>query len=476
MTYPSHDMDSREGKPGALIVSVDPGSPADIAGLEPGMRILRVEGQVLRDYIDWLWLTDEPLVCVTVSPQEGVAYDTFLERDEYIDWGLAFDGVIYDGVKRCRNACTFCFMTQLPRGMRESLYVRDDDFRLSFLQGTFVTFTNLSADDEERIIRQNLSPLRLSLHAVSPDVRGRLIGAHAAEGFDVLERLLAAGIEFHTQIVLVPGENDGDELDRTLSWALAQPGILDVGIVPLGFTRHQTRFDRSFDDPADAMAVLEQVARFQANADEQRGFPWVYAADEFYMNAYATPDGGTDVLDHLPDDAFYGDFSMYEDGIGMVRAFVDDWRAAGADGHLVRLGDALRTADCQLRLLTGELMAPLFRQLIGEAGLTDRVDAIGVPNRYFGGNVNVTGLLTGQDLLAAVADWNGGKAGSRFANGERILFAIPDAVFNADGLTLDGKTAADLSQEAAAPVCVVSCTVQGIVEDVIRELECRFLS
>ena len=170
----------------------------------------------MRDLIDWRWLSAEDEITVGYIDLDGEAGEVDLFRDEGEDWGFEFDGVVFDGVKQCRNACIFCFMRQLPDDMRASLTLRDDDFRLSFLAGTFVTFTNLSAEDEARIIEQHISPLRVSLHVSNPEVRRRIIGKHAAHGIEVLDRLLAAGIEFHAQIVLMPDENDGEVLRETL--------------------------------------------------------------------------------------------------------------------------------------------------------------------------------------------------------------------------------------------------------------------
>lgn len=335
--YPSKDIDreaagnaraagSRARKklpPRAEIAFVAPESPADDAGFEPGCFITTVDGEPVRDLIDWRWLSAEDEITVGYIDLDGEAGEVDLFRDEGEDWGFEFDGVVFDGVKQCRNACIFCFMRQLPDDMRASLTLRDDDFRLSFLAGTFVTFTNLSAEDEARIIEQHISPLRVSLHASNPEVRRRIIGKHAAHGIEVLDRLLAAGIEFHAQIVLMPDENDGEVLRETLGWAYARPGILDVCIVPLGFTKHQTCFTKSFDDPDAAYRAMEVIKPVQERALAERGTLWAFAADEFYCNAY-----GDALLEHLPPASCYGEFEMFEDGVGIVRSFADDWQRA----------------------------------------------------------------------------------------------------------------------------------------------------
>ena len=541
--YPSKDIDreaagnaraagSRARKklpPRAEIAFVAPESPADDAGFEPGCFITTVDGEPVRDLIDWRWLSAEDEITVGYIDLDGEAGEVDLFRDEGEDWGFEFDGVVFDGVKQCRNACIFCFMRQLPDDMRASLTLRDDDFRLSFLAGTFVTFTNLSTEDEARIIGQHISPLRVSLHASNPEVRRRIIGKHAAHGIEVLDRLLAAGIEFHAQIVLMPDENDGEVLRETLGWAYARPGILDVCIVPLGFTKHQTCFTKSFDDPdaayramavikpvqeralaergtlwafaadefycnaygdallehlppascygesAAALAVLEQLRPFQQRALGQRGTPWVFGADEFYLNAY-----GSRVLEELPPAPFYGDFEMFEDGVGIVRSFADDWRRAVESGADAVCAQALRKSNVVACLVFGYATRGFAARLVGESAVAGLVRPLFVKNDFFGGNVDVTGLLCGCDIVRAIRDAALGKrplgepasledADSPAPSDSPLaLFCIPRVVFNDDGVTLDDMTLADIEKAAGAHVAVVSCNGSEFLPEIAR--------
>ena len=457
--YPPRESEGApEGFIGAPIISVEPDSPADDAGFTPGCFITAVDGRPVRDIIDWRWLTADDAIAISYIDADGDAGTVELERDFDEDWGFAFDGVVFDGVKLCRNACTFCFMRQLPEGMRPSLSLRDDDFRLSFLSGTFVTLTNLTAEDEKRICEQRISPLRVSLQASGAEVRRRLIGKHAAHGLAALERLLAAGIECHAQIVLVPGQNDGAALDETLEWAYARPGILDVGIVPLGYTRHQSVFAESFDDAGAAHAVIDQIASFQRRASEERGHAWVHAADEFYCNAY-----GDAAIDLLPPAADYGDYDMFEDGIGIARSCIDEWRAACADGTAGICAERLRAAGMTARIVSGRAMEAYFGHLLIEAGVTDCITPLFVDNTYFGGNVTVTGLLCGCDIAQAIADERS------VADGASALFFIPEVVFNDDGLTLDGMRVGDIEQTADAPIHVVSCSPSEYLDEIAQE-------
>ncbi len=437
---------------GARITAVAVDSPAYDAGFEPGCFITSVDGQPLRDIIDWRWLSGEESIVVGYVDLDGDTGEVELWRDAGEDWGFEFEGLVFDNVKQCRNACTFCFMRQLPAGMRPSLSLRDDDFRLSFLVGTFVTLTNLTPEDEARIIEQRISPLRVSLQASNEAVRKSLIGKHASHGIEALDRLLAAGIEFHAQIVLLPGENDGEVLKETLEWAYQRPGILGIGIVPLGYTRHQTMFDHSFNDEHDARALLDLVKQFQTRALAERNTPWVYAADEFYRNAYRD-----DLLNNLPSAQFYGDFSMFEDGIGIIRSTIDDWRAAQNAGDIQQCTEALRAGQRTAILVAGCAQREFLDPLVAESDISDCFEPLYVTNNFFGGNVDVTGLLVGEDIVNAVCQ----HAANCVAEGQhsaQFIYLIPRVVFNDDGVTLDGMSLEDMKKSAGQTLCMVSCT------------------
>ncbi|OUO90773.1 Fe-S oxidoreductase [Gordonibacter sp. An230] len=462
--YPCRDADREArsvrcagARPRALVRAVAAGSPADDAGFEPGCYVTSVGGLPVRDLIDWRWLTADDAVELGYVDLDGDAGTVELVREPGEEWGFEFDGVVFDGVRQCRNACTFCFMRQLPDGARPSLTLRDDDYRLSFLSGTFVTFTNLDADDEARIVEQRISPLRCSLHASDPDVRRDMIGRHAQHGIDALERLLEAGIEFHAQIVLVPGQNDGAVLVDTLEWAYARPGILDVCIVPLGFTKHQNAFDRSFDSSEAARAVIDLVEPYRRRALAERGSMWAFPADEFYARAF-----GPALLDNLPSAETYGDFGMFEDGVGIIRSFVDDWRAAEDAGSVERAARALRAAGARIRYVTGEATLHFLEPLVAQSPLSGLFEPLFVKNDYFGGNVDVTGLLCGCDIARAVRALRGSSAGR-----VRELFVVPRIVFNDDAVTLDDMSLEDMEKRAGAPLYVVSCNASDYLLEII---------
>lgn len=434
--YPGNQVRSE-----AVILEVEKDSPAYDAGFEPGCKICAVDGHPLRDVLDWRWYTADDEIELSYIDLDGESGTVVLYRDEGESWGITFDGAVFDGIRTCRNACVFCFMRQLPEEARGTLVLRDDDWRLSFLQGNFVTLTNLSEEDAETIIERQISPLRVSLHAITPELRKKMIGKHAPHGVAMLERLVAGGIRVHAQIVLVPGINDGDELKKTLAWAYTHEGIENVGIVPLGFTKHQTRFEKSFDDPEDARAVIEAVEPFQRYAIEHRGHPWVHLADEFYCNAYPG-----DLLAHIPPARYYGDFSMFEDGIGIIRSQMEEWNEA--DEQVRRLARILDEENARVYYVFGEAQRDGMAAMMEASPLAGCLVPLLVKNEYFGGNVDVTGLLCGCDVARAI---RGVPA--------RDYVVLPRIMFNADGYTLDDMTVDDIRDTAGIPVTVVSCSV-----------------
>lgn len=445
---------------GGVISAVDAGSPAERAGLVAGESVLTAAGELLRDVIDWWWLADGPSVEVRVASAgaQGVEVPSAagplsrqvrLDREPGEAWGICFAQTVFDGVRVCRNRCAFCFMAQLPKGLRRALYIRDDDFRLSFLQGNFITLTNLSDSDVARISDQHLAPLYISLQSVDPGVRSRLICAHEDPALERFDELLAAGIDLHVQIVLVPGVNDGEDLDQTLSWLAEREGVLSIGVVPLGYTAHQVRFHASYECTGAAAAVIRQVEPWQEALRDRDGVTLVYLADEFYLNA----------LEDVPSADEYDGYPQFENGIGLVRSFIDDLAANGAEyretiGSLpVGVGVTLVTGALFAPVLERE-MAAVLRGVPGARGAAPgrAFDVLAVENRFFGGNVSVAGLLAGDDLLRAIA---AGPAGR--------VYLVPDVVANADGLLLDDVPASELSARTNRDVRLVSCDARGLL-------------
>ena len=426
-----------------MIGFVEPGSPAHKQGVVPGDTILAVDGHPIADVIDWQWYSAEDLITLSILTTDGTARTIELTRNFGSGWGIHFEERLFDGIRSCRNKCEFCFVAQLPPGLRKTLYVRDDDFRLSFLDGNFISLTNLSEFDLSRIIEQRLSPLYISLHAVNQKVRSRLIGCALDNAIESLHTLTEAGIEAHIQIVLTPQVNDGDVLEETLRWLADRNNILSVGIVPLGYTSHQSRFGSSWEDPSAALSVIEQVRPWQVGMRAEIGVDWVYLADEFYINA-GQP---------LPDAWRYDGFPQYENGIGIARHFLDD-----IDGTSVALSEALAShpPEPRITLVTAALAGTVLRDALSTIDPQTRVRILEVENRLFGGNVSVTGLLAGRDIAEAIAaDVQSGSPAD--------LYLVPDIIFNADGLTLDDFTVQKLCTATPARLCIVSNDADGLL-------------
>lgn len=407
------------------------GSPAWRAGLRAGDVVLSVDGRAVADVLDWQWATAEGTFEVTVARRGRERSFTVAAGSSGI--GTEFDCLLFDGVRECANACSFCFVRQLPPGLRPSLYVRDDDFRLSFLHGNFITLTNLADSDVERIVAQRLSPLYVSLHAVDPDVRRRLIAPpNPDRALEHLDALTGAGIEVHVQVVAVPGVNDGDVLRQTLEYLSARKAVASVGVVPLGFTDHQRRFSSSYD-AASASAVLDVVQETQRQARVSLGRTWAHAADEFYLLA-GRP---------FPDAESYDGYPQYENGIGLVRSFLDDL----AEHPLPtpkRAGAVL---------VTGTMFAPVLEDPAREAG----VEVLAVPNRFLGGNVGVAGLLAGHDIAQSIAE-----------HGRQGTYLVPDVVLNSDALTLDDMSVRDIERRSGARVRIVGSTAKDLARTLAR--------
>ena len=430
---------------GGLIAAVDAGSPALRAGLAVGDRVTAADGAPISDIIDWQWYSDGGEVALAVvratNTPDAVPSDVLLTREAGETWGITFADALFDRIRVCRNSCAFCFMTQLPPGLRPALYVRDDDYRLSFLQGNFVTLTNLTDADVARISEQQLSPLYVSLHSVDPEVRARLVCAHEDLALERFDELLDAGIDLHVQIVLVPGVNDGEQLDRTLTWLAEREGVESVGIVPLGYTRHQQTFQVGFEDRITAALVIEQVQRWQFESRARDEVTWVHLADEFYLNARAP----------FPKTEWYDDFPQYENGIGIVRSFVDD--TLEIRDEVTAALKALPEDAESVTLITGVMAATTLAGALQACEGVGRVRLLAVGNRFFGGNVSVTGLLTGIDIVDAITD-----------QPHDGVYLLPDIVLNADGVTLDDMTLAQIVEQSGADIRLVSCTAGGLLQ------------
>lgn len=417
----------------AQITNVAPRSVAARAGLHAGDVLLALNGMPLRDVIDVQVYAAEPALEFLI--ERGGRQKTLRANRRYGQvLGLAFEMELFDGdIRACRNHCEFCFVNQMATDLRRSLYVKDDDYRLSFLHGNYITLTNLDESDWERIEEQHLSPLYVSVHATEPDVRvGLLHNPRAGQIMEHLARLSDMDVEVHTQAVLVPGRNDGAHLDRTITdLAALYPAVTDVTVVPVGLTRWHNPKLRPYTD-AEAVAVLAQVLDWQARLHAELGIGFVYPSDEWFLRAGAAIPLLTAYDNLLP--------ALVENGVGMVRLFLDGWDTLQAE--LAQLGGPHQM------WVTGTLFAPVLQEKVqtftAYTGLTAEV--VAVPNRAFGETVTVAGLLTVSDILAEL---RGRELGD--------VLVLPDECFRGpNARALDDKSAADIQQATGRPVFVVA--------------------
>ncbi|MBI4591486.1 MAG: DUF512 domain-containing protein [Candidatus Rokubacteria bacterium] len=372
---------------GVVVAQVRPRSAAADAGLRAGDRLLSINGVPLRDSIDFHFQAGEGRVCVELQ-RNGRGESVTIDRRSGTDLGLELVAPRPGEIATCVNKCVFCFIHQLPKGMRKSLYVKDDDYRLSFLHGNYITLTDLGEEALDRIEQQRLSPLYVSVHATDADLRHQLLGSPRVRG-DLLprmERLARAGIRMHTQVVLCPDLNDGPHLEKSVrDLARLHPAVATVAVVPVGLTRSRERLPAlrtvTLGEARDLVGTIEG---WQREFVGRLGTRFVFAADELYLQ------GG---LELAPARAYEG-YPLLEDGIGLVRRFTDEFRRAVR--RLPRTVHPPRVVT----IVTGEMFAPRLTALLetlAVEGLAARV--VPVVNDFFGGNIGVAGLLTGQDIV-----------------------------------------------------------------------------
>jgi putative radical SAM enzyme (TIGR03279 family) len=406
--------------PSGRISAVSPGSLAQGVGLRPGDELLSINGHRLRDVIDVGYYASDPLLQLRVR-RDGEALVFEAERRYLEPLGLEFSEPVFDRIRRCNNRCEFCFVAQMPRGLRPSLYVRDDDYRLSFLFGSYVTLTNLTEADWARIDEQHLSPLYVSVHATEPDLRRRLLrNPQASDVIAQLHRLADMDIEVHTQIVIWPGVNDGIHLDRSIGDLVElYPTVRSVSVVPLGLTRYH-RLGCRIPTDAEMRDVLERVGGWQTQLRERLGVGFAYLSDEWYLR----------LGERVPPLEAYDGLDLAENGVGLVAAFeVESWR----------LRSAIRDLE-SATLVTGTLFAPVLRAAVaGSPG-----EVVSLVNRFFGESVTVAGLLTARDVIDQLEGRDLGE-----------VLLLPPAVFaGPDGQSLDDMWPREVAQALGRPVLV----------------------
>src|SRR3989440_9421700 len=376
---------------GVTITDVTAGSIGAELELEPGDRIMRVNGRVVRDYLDFRFQAGgETDLVVDIRKRSGEDWELNIERDEAEEFGLSFEQIV---PRQCANECLFCFCKGNPETARPSLFVRDEDVRLSFLYGNYTTLTSITDDEMRRIVEQRLSPQYVSVHATELKTRAYLLGVDEkrADIRDKMRRMLDAGIEIHAQVVLCPGINDGEVLEKTIRDLAAEyPRVRSLAVVPLGLTRYNTDERLTPVSPEWCRKIIREVSTLQREMREKSGTNFAFLGDEIYLRAGRA----------VPSRRHYGDYPQIEDGVGMVRSFREEF------ARLLRRLEKTPPRDARRlngTILTGTLFAPVLEDLIGRlnARTGARLKVAAVENKYFGPEIVVAGLMTGECVVAA---------------------------------------------------------------------------
>lgn len=437
------------------IVAVEPGSIAWECGLEPGDGIAAINDHVIEDIFDYQYYIEEEFLKILVMTKDGEECVLEIEKEEDEELGIVFESSLMDEYHSCCNRCVFCFIDQMPPNMRETLYFKDDDSRLSFLQGNYITLTNMSYEDIDRIIRYHLAPINISVHAANPELRCKMLNNRfAGDVLEKIRRFYDAGIPMNSQVVLCKGINDGAELDRTIrELGEMLPYMESLSVVPVGLTRFREGLAQlEAFTKEDAVLVLEQIHRWQAYFREKHGTVFVHASDEWFILA------GRD----FPPEEYYEGYGQLENGVGMMRLLISEVRE-----RLKELPDSRKARPethhkKTVSIATGRLAYPTICRLISEileefADITVHVYCI--ENHFFGERITVTGLLTGTDIIQQLKDKE---------LGDELL--LPCNVLKADEpVFLDDITLNEMGQALQVPINIIQSEGADLVDKVISE-------
>lgn len=408
----------------AVVAQVEEGSLAAGAGIKRGDVIEQINGIEIIDYLDYMYASCDEVVVLTLADRRVT-----IENEAYEPLGILFESMLIDTPRACHNKCVFCFIDQLPKGMRPTCYFKDDDYRLSFLQGNYVSLTNMTEADVARLIRYHIPRINISVHTTNPALRQKMLhNKRAGEVLSYLKQFADGGLMMNGQIVLCPGWNDGAELDRTISDLVdLGPCVESVSVVPVGLSDYRAGLpELKLFDQSEARAVIRQVERWQKQFRETRGVNLVYLADEFYLTA-GLP---------IPDYGHYDGFPQIENGVGLCASLSYEFYEALA-------GQPMHTAKRKKTIATGVLAYGLMCKLAAEVG--DAVQVRCIKNRYFGADITVTGLLTGGDLIAQLRG---------IELGEMLLLSSAMLRHN-EPVFLDDVTVEEVERELGVPVRIV---------------------
>lgn len=432
---------------GHLIQSIESGSIAEELGIEPGDYLLSINGTEIEDVFDYRFLVDDEYIEMTVQKADGEIWELEIEKDYEEEIGIEFENGLMDEYRSCHNKCIFCFIDQMPKGMRDTLYFKDDDSRLSFLQGNYVTLTNMSQHDVDRIIRYRLEPINISFQTMNPELRCKMLhNRFAGEALEKARKFKDAGIAMNGQIVLCKGVNDGEELEHSLSELYGYlPCLQSLSVVPVGLSKHREGlYPLEPFAKEDAKEVLSCIHKWQNRALAEYDTHFVHAGDEWYILAE----------EELPRGDNYDGYLQYENGVGMVRSMIDTVEEALS---------ALSGDDRQreLSIATGKLMEPFLQEML--RSLHEKypnivVHVYGIRNDFFGERITVAGLVTAQDMIAQLKS---------MPKGDRLL--IPDSMLRSgESVFLDDITVEEVEKALQVKLDIVKSSGQDFVEKIIQ--------
>ena len=434
---------------GHTIKSVDPGSIADELGLEPGDRLLSIDGHELEDIFDYEYYIENESIMVVIAKKKGEEWELDIEND-YQDLGLTFENGLMSDYKSCHNKCVFCFIDQMPKGMRETLYFKDDDSRLSFLQGNYVTLTNMKDKDIERIIKFKLAPINISVQTTNPELRCKMLhNRFAGEALKKIDRLYEAGTPMNGQVVMCKNLNDGDELDRTIRDLTKYiPCMESVSVVPVGLSKYRDGlYPLEPITAEDAAKTIDIIEKWQKKVYAEHGIHFIHASDEFYILAGR----------ELPEEERYDGYIQLENGVGMIRLLTTEVHEALDELE----GDEEKE---ELSIATGKLAAVYlagFLEEIKKKFPNRKVHLYPIRNDFFGEMITVAGLITGQDLIAQLKDK---------PLGSRLL--LPECMFRSgEEVFLDDITRQEVENALQVPVNIVKSSGQAFVNAVLHASE-----
>lgn len=434
---------------GHTIKSVDPGSIADELGLEPGDRLLSIDGHELEDIFDYEYYIENESIMVVIAKKNGEEWELDIEND-YQDLGLTFENGLMSDYKSCHNKCVFCFIDQMPKGMRETLYFKDDDSRLSFLQGNYVTLTNMKDKDIERIIKFKLAPINISVQTTNPELRCKMLhNRFAGEALKKIDRLYEAGTPMNGQVVMCKNLNDGDELDRTIRDLTKYiPCMESVSVVPVGLSKYRDGlYPLEPITAEDAAKTIDIIEKWQKKVYAEHGIHFIHASDEFYILAGR----------ELPEEERYDGYIQLENGVGMIRLLTTEVHEALDELE----GDE---EEEELSIATGKLAAVYlagFLEEIKKKFPNRKVHLYPIRNDFFGEMITVAGLITGQDLIAQLKDK---------PLGSRLL--LPECMFRSgEEVFLDDITRQEVENALQVSVNIVKSSGQDFVNAVLYASE-----